>query len=87
MSLKTPKGFKSLDDNFVMPQDIKKVGYMKKLKRLKKKYFVLRDNFDPNLGSLSYYDTEKKFKNSSSNWSNSQPKRVIYLKDCFSINR
>lgn len=65
-----------------MADDIRKAGYMKKLKTMKKKYFVLRDNHEPNAANLTYFDNEKKFKNSSS-----QPKRVIYLKDCFSINR
>ena len=65
-----------------MADDIRKAGYMKKLKTMKKKYFVLRDHHEPNQANLTYYDSEKKFKNMSS-----QPKRVIHLKDCFSINR
>ncbi|CAG2161964.1 unnamed protein product [Oppiella nova] len=84
MTSKTSKGVKCLDDNFVMPSDVKRAGYMKKLKTMKRKYFVLRDNNDSNEANLCYYDSEKKFRNSSAN---SQPKRVIYLKDCFSINR
>ncbi len=49
---------------------------------MKKKYFVLRDNCDANEATLAYYDSEKKFKNAIL-----QPKRSIYLRDCFSINR
>ena len=83
MSSKSSKSLlKTTEEAFVMPEDIRKCGYMKKLKTMKKKFFVLRDNNELNSGNLSYFDSEKKFKNL-----NSQPKRVIYLKDCFSINR
>ncbi|XP_054161057.1 serine-rich adhesin for platelets-like isoform X2 [Oppia nitens] len=79
------------ESTFQMPDDVKRVGYMKKLKSvsflqnqtMKKKYFVLRDHNDSNMGSLSYFDSEKKFRHNNGQ----QPKRLIYLKDCFSINR
>ncbi|CAG2181184.1 unnamed protein product, partial [Oppiella nova] len=60
MTSKTSKGVKCLDDNFVMPSDVKRAGYMKKLKTMKRKYFVLRDNNDSNEANLCYYDSEKK---------------------------
>lgn len=56
-------------------------GYHKKLKTMKKKYFVLyRDSMD-NVARLEYYDNDKKFK------SGFDAKRVIKLKNCFNISR
>lgn len=56
-------------------------GYHKKLKTMKKKFFVLYEETSTNQARLEYYDTEKKF------LQRAEPKRVIYLKDCFNINR
>ncbi|XP_017095870.2 insulin receptor substrate 1 isoform X1 [Drosophila bipectinata] len=56
-------------------------GYHKKLKTMKKKFFVLYEETSTNQARLEYYDSEKKF------LQRSEPKRVIYLKDCFNINR
>lgn len=56
-------------------------GYHKKLKTMKKKFFVLYEETSINQARLEYYDTEKKF------LQRAEPKRVIYLKDCFNINR
>lgn len=56
-------------------------GYHKKLKTMKKKYFVLyRDSAD-NVARLEYYDNDKKFK------SGFNAKRIIKLKNCFNISR
>ncbi|KAG1680529.1 Insulin receptor substrate 1 [Nymphon striatum] len=58
-----------------------KTGYAKKLKTMKKKFFVLL-SCDKNENSrLVYFDSEKKWLN------NCTPKRKIFLEDCFSINR
>lgn len=57
-------------------------GYLKKLKTMKKKYFVLFCDSVENSARLEYYDTEKKFKTRFG-----QPKRCIVLKSCFHINR
>ncbi|KAH8378463.1 hypothetical protein KR093_011526 [Drosophila rubida] len=56
-------------------------GYQKKLKTMKKKFFVLYKDTTNNAARLEYYDTEKKF------IQRAEPKRVIYLKSCFNINR
>ncbi|XP_075238403.1 insulin receptor substrate 1 chico isoform X2 [Lycorma delicatula] len=61
--------------------DIVKMGYLKKLKTMKKKFFVLRRDSPDASARLEYYDTEKKFK------SNHAPKRSISLKTCFNINK
>lgn len=62
--------------------DIVKAGYLKKLKTMKKKYFVLRRETGPDSPArLEYYDSEKKFK------AGAQPKKPIILRTCFSINR
>lgn len=56
-------------------------GYQKKLKTMKKKYFALYRETTNGAARLEYYDTEKKF------LIRAEPKRVIYLKNCFNINR
>ncbi|XP_017075682.2 insulin receptor substrate 1 [Drosophila eugracilis] len=56
-------------------------GYHKKLKTMKKKFFVLYEESNNSPARLEYYDTEKKF------LQRSEPKRVIYLSNCFNINR
>ncbi|KAK9507542.1 hypothetical protein O3M35_007373 [Rhynocoris fuscipes] len=61
--------------------DIVKQGYLKKLKTMKKKYFVLRRDSGEVPARLEYYDSEKKFK------ANVAPKRSITLKTCFNINK
>lgn len=55
--------------------------YQKKLKTMKKKYFVLYKETTNKEARLEYYDTEKKF------IQNAVPKRTIYVKNCFNINR
>lgn len=56
-------------------------GYQKKLKTMKKKFFVLYEETCNATARLEYYDTEKKFLQKA------EPKRIIYLKNCFNINR
>ncbi|XP_016982476.2 insulin receptor substrate 1 isoform X1 [Drosophila rhopaloa] len=56
-------------------------GYHKKLKTMKKKFFVLYEETINSSARLEYYDTEKKF------LQRAEPKRVIYLRNCFNINR
>lgn len=56
-------------------------GYLKKLKTMKKKYFVLRSDSAEASARLEYYDSEKKYK------ARSPPKRAILLRSCFNINR
>jgi insulin receptor substrate 1 len=61
--------------------DIRKMGYLKKLKTMKKKLFLLRDDSTSGPARLEYHDTEKKFK------SGANAKRSIVLKTCFNINK
>ncbi|XP_070151338.1 insulin receptor substrate 1 isoform X2 [Polyergus mexicanus] len=56
-------------------------GHLKKLKTMKKKYFVLRGEAPGHLACLEYYDTKKKFDNKQ------PPKRSILLHSCFNINK
>ncbi|XP_050458621.1 insulin receptor substrate 1 isoform X2 [Cataglyphis hispanica] len=56
-------------------------GHLKKLKTMKKKYFVLRGEAPGHLACLEYYDTKKKFDNRQT------PKRSILLHSCFNINK
>ncbi|CAB3375979.1 Hypothetical predicted protein [Cloeon dipterum] len=61
--------------------DIVRIGYLKKLKTMKKKYFLLRKESAKFPARLEYYDSEKKFK------AGALPKRSITLKKCFNINK
>ncbi|XP_012531445.1 insulin receptor substrate 1 isoform X4 [Monomorium pharaonis] len=56
-------------------------GHLKKLKTMKKKYFVLRGESPGCLACLEYYDSKKKFENRQ------PPKRSILLHSCFNINK
>ncbi|XP_041361782.1 uncharacterized protein LOC121377759 isoform X2 [Gigantopelta aegis] len=67
---------------FEMPgSDIKKMGILKKLKTMKKKFFVLRSTSSSGPARLEYYDSEKKFRNGQA------PKRSIHIHTCFNINK
>ncbi|XP_071037518.1 insulin receptor substrate 1 isoform X1 [Parasteatoda tepidariorum] len=61
--------------------DIRKAGILRKLKTMKKKYFVLRTESDSGPARLEYYDSEKKYK------AGGVAKRSISIKTCFNINR
>ncbi|XP_059484964.1 insulin receptor substrate 2 isoform X2 [Neocloeon triangulifer] len=61
--------------------DIARCGNLKKLKTMKKKYFVLRRESAKLPARLEYYDSEKKFS------AGVPPKRSITLKKCFNINK
>ncbi|XP_030569202.1 insulin receptor substrate 1 isoform X2 [Drosophila novamexicana] len=74
--LKTRKLTMASSDNGVILSE-----YQKKLKTMKKKFFVLHKETINSAARLEYYDTEKKF------IQNAEPKRVIYLKSCFNINQ
>lgn len=56
-------------------------GHLRKLKTMKRKYFVLRAETAESTARLEYYESEKKFKSGAS------PRRVISLKSCFNITR
>ncbi|OWF40143.1 insulin receptor substrate 1-like [Mizuhopecten yessoensis] len=61
--------------------DIKKAGYLKKLKTMKKKFFLMRSTSSSGPARFEYYDSEKKFRNGQA------PKRVVHLHTCFNINK
>lgn len=61
--------------------DIHKTGYLRKLKTMKKKFFVMRRESEAGPARLECYDSEKKWKGGV------LPKRTIALRSCFNINR
>lgn len=65
-----------LSDNVVLS------GNLRKLKTMKKKYFVLYRNGPNRPARLEYFDSEKKYRLHASH-----PKRSIRLEACFNINR
>uniref|UniRef100_A0A8C1CCP5 Insulin receptor substrate 2-B n=1 Tax=Cyprinus carpio carpio TaxID=630221 RepID=A0A8C1CCP5_CYPCA len=75
--------------------DIRKCGYLRKQKHGHKRFFVLRASSHLGPSRLEYYDSEKKFRNTlrssaaaaSSSAGASPPKRVIYLYQCFTVNK
>ncbi|XP_076843643.1 insulin receptor substrate 2-B isoform X2 [Brachyhypopomus gauderio] len=75
--------------------DIKKCGYLRKQKHGHKRFFVLRSSSHSGPGRLEYYDSEKKFRGSlrsaaaasSAAAAASPSKRVIYLYQCFTVNK
>ncbi|KAK2147231.1 hypothetical protein LSH36_563g03040 [Paralvinella palmiformis] len=68
-----------MSTNVDTQRDVKRMGYLKKQKTMKKKLFVLREESENGPARLEYYDSEKKFVCS-------RPKRSIHLHNCFSIN-
>ncbi|XP_034020044.1 insulin receptor substrate 2-B isoform X2 [Thalassophryne amazonica] len=72
--------------------DIRKCGYLRKQKHGHKRFFVLRAASHLGPSRLEYYDSEKKFKSSlrsaaAAAVAPSSPKRVIYLYQCFTVNK
>uniref|UniRef100_A0A3Q4MN06 Insulin receptor substrate 2-B-like n=1 Tax=Neolamprologus brichardi TaxID=32507 RepID=A0A3Q4MN06_NEOBR len=59
-------------------------GYLRKQKHGHKRFFVLRAASHLGPSRLEYYDSEKKFRNTVLP---SPPKRVIYLYQCFTVNK
>lgn len=56
-------------------------GHLRKLKTMKKKFFVLRAESLECSARLEYYESEKKFK------AGALPRRVLPLKGCYNIMR
>ncbi|KAK5893157.1 hypothetical protein CgunFtcFv8_006055 [Champsocephalus gunnari] len=81
--------------------DIRKCGYLRKQKHGHKRFFVLRAASRLGPSRLEYYDSEKKFRSSLRSAAAaaaacaasggvvaaSPPKRVIYLYQCFTVNK
>ena len=73
-----------------IPQSLNVVlcGYQRKLKTMKKKFFVIYGDTPEKSARIEYYDSDKKFKNSLKNSSSTiQAKRSIVLRNCFNINK
>jgi len=60
--------------------DVRKKGYLLKIKTSKKKLFVLREESSSGPARLEYYDSEKKLR------AGGLARRCVLLKNCFSIN-
>uniref|UniRef100_A0A3Q0SKZ0 Uncharacterized protein n=1 Tax=Amphilophus citrinellus TaxID=61819 RepID=A0A3Q0SKZ0_AMPCI len=73
-----------LFSNSDVVDDIRKCGYLRKQKHGHKRFFVLRAASHLGPSRLEYYDSEKKFRNTVLP---SPPKRVIYLYQCFTVNK
>lgn len=58
-----------------------RAAHLRKLKTMKKKFFVLRAETPECSARLEYYESEKKFR------SGATPRRVIPLKSCYNITR
>ncbi|KAJ8405826.1 hypothetical protein AAFF_G00312630 [Aldrovandia affinis] len=73
--------------------DIWKCGYLRKQKHGHKRFFVLRGQSHGGPSRLEYYDSEKKFRSSLRSGAagapsaGCPPKRVIYLYQCFTVNK
>uniref|UniRef100_A0A8C8DWL4 Insulin receptor substrate 2 n=1 Tax=Oryzias sinensis TaxID=183150 RepID=A0A8C8DWL4_9TELE len=65
--------------------DIRKCGYLRKQKHGHKRFFVLRAAGPLGPSRLEYYDSEKKFRTAAA--APSPPKRVIFLSQCFTVNK
>lgn len=61
--------------------EVIRAGMLKKLKTMRRKWFVLRAETPESSARLEYYDSENKFKKGA------PPKRSILLKTCFNINK
>uniref|UniRef100_A0A3P9IHL7 Insulin receptor substrate 1 n=1 Tax=Oryzias latipes TaxID=8090 RepID=A0A3P9IHL7_ORYLA len=66
-------------------EDIRKCGYLRKQKHGHKRFFVLRAAGPLGPSRLEYYDSEKKFRTAAA--APSPPKRVIFLSQCFTVNK
>ncbi|GAA6084642.1 insulin receptor substrate 2-B isoform X1 [Tachysurus ichikawai] len=72
--------------------DVWKCGYLRKQKHGHKRFFVLRGPSNLGPSRLEYYDSEKKFRNALKAAASTAgvvcpPKRVIYLSQCFTVNK
>ncbi|XP_076836966.1 insulin receptor substrate 2-B [Brachyhypopomus gauderio] len=73
-------------------RDVWRCGYLRKQKHGHKRFFVLRGPSNLGPSRLEYYDSEKKFRNALKAAASAAgvvcpPKRVIYLSQCFTVNK
>ncbi|XP_060792571.1 insulin receptor substrate 2-B [Neoarius graeffei] len=69
--------------------DVWKCGYLRKQKHGHRRFFVLRGPGALGPSRLEYYDSEKKFRTALKAAAGAvcPPKRVIYLSQCFTVNK
>ncbi|GIY75214.1 insulin receptor substrate 1 [Caerostris darwini] len=72
---------RSLDCNVTLPPGVKRMGYLRKLKKMKRRFFVLHTESNYGVARLEYYSSEKKWKYGC------EPRRCIELKSCLNISR
>ncbi|KAK2914138.1 hypothetical protein Q8A67_002537 [Cirrhinus molitorella] len=89
----------AVNTSSAVSDDIRKCGYLRKQKHGHKRFFVLRASSHLGPSRLEYYDSEKKFRNTlrssaaaaaaatATSAGASPPKRVIYLYQCFTVNK
>ncbi|GFT14715.1 insulin receptor substrate 1 [Trichonephila clavipes] len=72
---------RSLDSGLGLPPGVKRMGYLRKLKKMKRRFFVLHMESNYGVARLEYYSSEKKWKFGC------EPRRTIELKSCLNIGR
>ncbi|OCT90907.1 insulin receptor substrate 1 [Xenopus laevis] len=65
-------------------EDIKKCGYLRKQKSMRKRFFVLRSPGSRGPGRLEYYENEKKFRLAEGSGG---PRGTLNLEEAFSVNK
>ncbi|XDV17833.1 hypothetical protein PO909_023642 [Leuciscus waleckii] len=88
-------GSPAVNTSSAVSDEIRKCGYLRKQKHGHKRFFVLRGSSQLGPSRLEYYDSEKKFRNTlrssaataAASAGASPPKRVIYLYQCFTVNK
>ncbi|GBM25402.1 hypothetical protein AVEN_245813-1 [Araneus ventricosus] len=78
------KSFSRTSDRSVdsgLPPGVKRMGYLRKLKKMKRRFFVLHMESNYGVARLEYYSSEKKWKFGC------EPRRCIELKSCLNISR
>ncbi|XP_051983618.1 insulin receptor substrate 2-B-like [Xyrauchen texanus] len=100
-NINAPSAYPTVNASSAVTDDIRKCGYLRKQKHGHKRFFVLRASSHLGPSRLEYYDSEKKFRNALRSTAAgstaassggtavtaSQPKRVIYLYQCFTVNK
>ncbi|GFT57798.1 insulin receptor substrate 1 [Nephila pilipes] len=72
---------RSIDCGLGLPPGVKRMGYLRKLKKMKRRFFVLHMESNYGVARLEYYSSEKKWKFGC------EPRRTIELKSCLNISR
>ncbi|XP_055941798.1 uncharacterized protein LOC129971845 [Argiope bruennichi] len=78
------KSFSRTSDRSVdsgLPPGVKRMGYLRKLKKMKRRFFILHMESNYGVARLEYYGSEKKWKFGCT------PRRCIELKSCLNISQ